>query len=103
MTQFTADKTAYLRSHTWLAAFGMAACLWIAVEQAALGDQYGFLEGGFQIAVAVLLLLVVLEAARRAIGWPLPSVAVAALASGGLVIWRVRRVRRLLAEHEGQS
>ncbi|MBY8977729.1 TRAP transporter fused permease subunit [Rhodobacteraceae bacterium NNCM2] len=65
-----------------LALIGIAACLWIAWNQGSLADQYGFLEGDFQIAVAVTLLVVVLEAARRAIGWPLPAVAAASLAYG---------------------
>ena len=64
------------------AATGIAACLWIAVNQSQLGDQYGSLENRFQIVVAVSLLVVVLEAARRSIGWPLPLVAVTALAYG---------------------
>ncbi|MEL6744105.1 MAG: TRAP transporter permease DctM/Q, partial [Pseudomonadota bacterium] len=51
-----------------LCAAGVAACVWIAVQHDALGDQYGSLDGSFQIVVAVVLLLVVLEAARRAIG-----------------------------------
>jgi len=61
---------------------GIAACLWVAANQSALGDQYGFLDNQFQIVVAVSLLLVVIETARRAIGWPLPLVAIAALAYG---------------------
>ncbi|MEC3861812.1 TRAP transporter fused permease subunit [Mesobacterium sp. TK19101] len=65
-----------------LAAFGVAAALWIAVNHNRLGDQYGFLENNFQIAIAVVLLGVTLEAARRAIGWPLPLVAAAALFYG---------------------
>lgn len=65
-----------------LAAVGIAACLWVARNQERLGDQYGFLEGPEQIAIALALLAVVLEAARRAIGWPLPLVAAAALAYG---------------------
>ena len=65
-----------------LAALGMAACLWIALNRDMLGDQYGFLEGDFQIGLAAVLILVVLEAARRAIGWPLPSVAAVALLYG---------------------
>jgi hypothetical protein len=39
----------------------------------ALDDQYGFLEGDLQMRVAVVLLACVLEMARRAIGWPLPT------------------------------
>jgi len=65
-----------------LAVAGVAACLWIALNQSALGDQYGFLENRFQIGVAICLLVVVIESARRAIGWPLPLVAVLALVYG---------------------
>jgi TRAP transporter 4TM/12TM fusion protein len=65
-----------------LASLGVAAALWIAVNSDRLGDQYGFLEGNFQIVVAVVLLLVTLETARRTIGWPLPIVALAALLYG---------------------
>lgn len=65
-----------------LAGLGIGAALWVAVMHDALGDQYGFLEGNFQIGIAVVLILVVLEAARRAIGWPLPVVAALALAYG---------------------
>ena len=63
-----------------IAAVGIAACLWVAVNADALGDQYGYLSGPFQMAVALTLLAVVLEMARRAIGWPLPLVAALALA-----------------------
>ncbi|MCA1241289.1 TRAP transporter fused permease subunit [Stappia stellulata] len=63
-----------------IAAVGIAACLWVAVNADALGDQYGYLGGPFQMAVALTLLAVVLEMARRAIGWPLPLVAALALA-----------------------
>jgi TRAP transporter 4TM/12TM fusion protein len=62
-----------------IAAVGIAACLWIALNADALGDQYGYLSGPFQMAVALTLLAVVLEMARRAIGWPLPLVAAIAL------------------------
>ncbi len=65
-----------------LATLGIGACLWIAIHQSELADQYGFLEGGFQKALAITLLAVVLEAARRAIGWPLPVIALIALAYG---------------------
>jgi TRAP transporter 4TM/12TM fusion protein len=65
-----------------LCALAVAACLWVAWRERALADQYGFLEGGFQMAVAVVLLAAALEMARRAIGWPLPVVAAAALAYG---------------------
>lgn len=65
-----------------LAPIGIAAALWVAFNSNALGDQYGFLESDFQLAVAVTLLLVVLETARRVIGWPLPLVAALALLYG---------------------
>ena len=47
-----------------------------------LSDQYGFLEDDFQLVIAIVLLVTVLEGARRAIGWPLPIVAALALAYG---------------------
>ncbi|ANT61981.1 TRAP dicarboxylate transporter subunit DctM [Salipiger sp. CCB-MM3] len=63
-----------------LTVLGVGAAGWIALNHEMLGDQYGFLESDFQIGVAAVLLLCVIEAARRAIGWPLPLVAVIALA-----------------------
>ncbi len=65
-----------------LAAIGLAAALWIAFNHQRLSDQYGFLEGNLQIAIAITLLVVVLEMARRSIGWPLPLVATLALSYG---------------------
>ncbi len=65
-----------------LAAIGIAICLWIAYSHRELGDQYGALSGSFQFVLAIALLLVVLEMARRAIGWPLPAVATIALIYG---------------------
>lgn len=65
-----------------LAVAGVGACLWVAFSHDMLSDQYGFLEGPEQTAIAIVLLVVVLEAARRAIGWPLPLVAVLALSYG---------------------
>lgn len=63
-----------------LTAAGVGICAWIAFSHDALGDQYGFIEGPWQMAMAVALLAITLEAARRAIGWPLPLVAALALA-----------------------
>ncbi|MBX2806309.1 MAG: TRAP transporter fused permease subunit [Hyphomicrobiales bacterium] len=65
-----------------LTVIGMACCLWIVFRQEGLDDQYGSLEGMFQIAIAAALLLIVLEMARRSIGWPLPLIALAALLYG---------------------
>ncbi len=65
-----------------LAITGIAACLRIAWTHRSLQDQYGFLEGPGQIGLAAFLLVLTLEGARRAIGWPLPTVAALALAYG---------------------
>ncbi|APE42475.1 TRAP dicarboxylate transporter subunit DctM [Sulfitobacter alexandrii] len=69
-------------SGMFLAALGIAAALWVAINHDRLMDQYGFLESNFQIVIAIILLCVTLEAARRAVGWPLPLVAAAALLYG---------------------
>ena len=61
---------------------GEFCCLYVALNADALSDQYGYLDTPFQITVAVSLVVVALEAARRAIGWPLPLVAAACLAYG---------------------
>ena len=63
-------------------AAGIGSCTYVVLNEAAIGDQYGSLEGVGQVAIAGVLLAVVLEMARRAIGWPLPFVAVLALAYG---------------------
>ena len=79
---FGATGPAHRISGMILAALGVAAALWIAFNSDALGDQYGFLESDFQLVVAIVLLGVTLETARRAIGWPLPVVAGLALLYG---------------------
>lgn len=65
-----------------LCVLGVLGCLYIAVNEAALGDQYGALAGPVQFVVAFILIIVVLETARRAISWPLPLVALLALLYG---------------------
>ncbi len=77
---FAAKTRGELVSGLVLSMLGVSAAIWIALNHDMLGDQYGFLEGNFQIGVAVVLLVCVIEAARRAIGWPLPLVAISALA-----------------------
>lgn len=57
-------------------------CGYIVVNEEALSDQYGALYGNLQLAIAVFLLLATLEMARRAISWPLPTVALVALLYG---------------------
>ncbi len=67
----------------WLiGAIGIAACLYIVFNRPELVRQYGALQGGLQHAVAVALLLVVLEMARRAIKIVLPAVAAIVLSYG---------------------
>ncbi len=61
---------------------GAACCLYIVANEEMLADQYGALSGDGQLVMAVAILAVVLEMARRAIGWPLPLVAAIALAYG---------------------
>ena len=61
---------------------GVAACFWIIANHNLLLDQYGYLANDFQMVIAVILLVTVLEMARRSIGWPLPSLAFAALLYG---------------------
>lgn len=65
-----------------VALIGIACCVWIALNHQALRNQYGFLEGQGQTFMAVFLLLLVMEGARRMIGWPLPLVALLMLAYG---------------------
>jgi TRAP transporter 4TM/12TM fusion protein len=65
-----------------LSAVAIAACLYIVLNQSALGDQYGYLEGPLQMGVAAVLIVAVLEMGRRFIGWPLPMVASIALLYG---------------------
>ena len=61
---------------------GTAACFWIVANHNLLLDQYGYLANDFQMVIAVILLVTVLEMARRSIGWPLPLLAFAALLYG---------------------
>ncbi|SDQ21097.1 TRAP transporter fused permease subunit [Pseudovibrio sp. Tun.PSC04-5.I4] len=65
-----------------LTGFGVFAAGWIAWNHSDLSDQYGYLIDDFQLYLAIGLLVTVLEMARRAIGWPLPLVALIALAYG---------------------
>lgn len=62
-----------------LSVIGMSAAIWVAWNSDILADQYGFLETSGQVWIGFTLLAVVIEAARRAIGWPLPLVALLAL------------------------
>ncbi|MFP3343850.1 TRAP transporter fused permease subunit [Halomonas sp. SIMBA_159] len=63
-----------------LTLLGIAACGYIALNETALANQYGFIYGNTQMITGVFLIFLALETARRAIGWPLPCVALLALA-----------------------
>ncbi|WP_412777451.1 TRAP transporter permease [Thalassospira lucentensis] len=76
---FVAKTRAQNISGAILTVIGLIGCGWIVFNHANLADQYGFLMGNTQIAIAAALLGIVLEMARRAIGWPLPMVAGIAL------------------------
>lgn len=65
-----------------LCVVGIGACLWIALHHRELRNQYGFLESPAQVAMALALLGIAIEGARRMIGWSLPLVAVVMLAYG---------------------
>ena len=76
-----AARTPYERWSGWLLTLlGIAACGYIVFNEEALANQYGFIDTHFQMLIGGFLIALALEAARRAIGWPLPMVAVAALA-----------------------
>jgi len=71
------------RSLGWaLGAGGIAVCIWLATSHRALDEQYGALQGNLQIAASLVVLACVVEMARRAIGWPLPLIAVLAVLYG---------------------
>ena len=61
---------------------GVFCCLWTSFNNELLSDQYGFLEGDFQTFISLSLLLIVLEMARRSVGWPLPLVSLLSLLYG---------------------
>ncbi|UYG02655.1 TRAP transporter fused permease subunit [Halomonas sp. LR3S48] len=74
-------RSPFERWSGWLlTGLGIAACGYIAFNEEALATQYGFIDNDFQMALGAFLIVLTLETARRAIGWPLPLVAVAALA-----------------------
>ncbi|WP_083000653.1 TRAP transporter permease [Halomonas sp. GT] len=76
-------KTPFQRISGWgLTLLGIAACAYIALNEATLANQYGFIDTHLQMAIGLFLIMLALEAARRAIGWPLPLVALVALLYG---------------------
>jgi TRAP transporter 4TM/12TM fusion protein len=79
---FLAKTPAERWSGLALTSLGVAGCLYLVWNEAALADQYGALEGDLQFVIAIGLILIVLEMARRAIGWPLPVIAAIAVIYG---------------------
>lgn len=76
-----AATTPLQRASGWvLTLLGVAACGYIALNETSLANQYGFIYGHTQMVIGVFLIFLALEMARRAIGWPLPCVALLALA-----------------------
>ena len=71
---FAAEGTTERRIGMLLTAIGCLFCGFIALNESALSDQYGFIAGGWQITVGVGLILLTIEMARRAVGWPLPLI-----------------------------
>jgi TRAP transporter 4TM/12TM fusion protein len=65
-----------------LFALGIAIIGWLLWDRVALEDQYGRLSGPAQMAMAIALLALVLEMARRQVKLALPTVAVLALLYG---------------------
>ena len=79
---FVAKNRMEVISGAILGALSLLACTAIALNEQALSDQYGSLSGWWQLAMATVLIVSVLEMARRFIGWPLPMVAIVALCYG---------------------
>ena len=67
---------------TGLTIIGILCCLYIALNEGPLSDQYGFISGWYQLLISCALLGITIEMARRAIGWPLPSIAILFLLYG---------------------
>jgi TRAP transporter 4TM/12TM fusion protein len=63
-------------------AVGLAGCAYIMLWRRALVDQYGSLETWFQHAVAIVMILVVLDMARRAVKPVMPAIALLVLLYG---------------------
>lgn len=77
------SNTAFQRYTGYLfTVLGLIATFWVAINADILIDQYGYIGESYQLWIAGILLLSVLEMARRCIGWPLPLVAAIALCYG---------------------
>jgi len=65
-----------------LGASSLVSAGYIAMNHSLLADQYGSLEGPLQFVLAIIILLAVLEMARRSVKAVLPTIASIALAYG---------------------
>ena len=65
-----------------LCAIGVVGCAWVALGHHELSDQYGSLDGLWQTLLAIGLLTATIDMARRAVGWPLPAIAILMLVYG---------------------
>jgi TRAP transporter 4TM/12TM fusion protein len=80
---FAATQTRWARwSGYALGLIGLASAGFIAIESDRLVDQYGSLASDLQRIVAVAVIVVALEMARRAIKWVLPAITVLVLLYG---------------------
>ena len=68
------NKPSYL--NLTITIIGISICLFIAINESRLSEQYGFLNSNFQIFISVILLMITIEMARKAIGFALPSIAI---------------------------
>ena len=68
------NKPSYL--NLTITIIGISICLFIALNESRLSEQYGFLNSNFQIFISLILLMITIEMARKAIGFALPSIAI---------------------------
>ena len=73
---FLVTRASFLQSVRDIVWFCVAsfACFYLVICESELSDQYGFLQGYIQYFIAFILILTVLEMARRTVGLPLPTV-----------------------------
>ncbi len=76
--------TKFIYLNYTLTLLGVFFCVWIALNHNSISNQYGFIENHFQLFISLFLIYLVLEMARRCIGYPLPLVAFIALIYGVL-------------------
>ena len=57
-----------------LTLLGILSCLYIAINESLLSEQYGFINGWDQFLISGILISVTIGMARRTVGWPLPVI-----------------------------